>query len=92
MSRQTKRTKAAKADSGGQNLAPTLPVSAPAYPAGSVLHVRTESGDEHHVRLVAALSERQLEAHLRRLFPDEFQDDDDGPGRWGSYLYVRVVA
>lgn len=52
-----------------------------------VLSVRSESGDEYPPMVFKEKpNDEKLKSFLQEIFPDEW---GDGPGIFGSYLYVR---
>ena len=55
-----------------------------------VVTCKSESGDSYGPYLFATEpTDEKLEAFFREECPCEFEEGD-GPGDWGSYLYVHV--
>ena len=55
-----------------------------------ILIVSSESGDDYGPYLFKDKpSSKKVEEFLREECPDEFPEDEDGPGDFGSYLYVE---
>ena len=54
-----------------------------------VIVVKTESGDEDPPHVFARKpSDKKLEAFLREMHPAEWDDESEGMGFKGSWLYV----
>lgn len=55
-----------------------------------VISVNTESGDHYGPYVVKNKPSRKvLKEWLKKSFPSEFEDED-GPGNFGSCLFVKV--
>lgn len=63
-----------------------------------VIHITSESCDDYGIhRFPKKPSDAELEAYLRNLYPGDFpidpeDEDDEGPGIFGSCLHVKQVS
>lgn len=52
----------------------------------------SKSGDDYGpITLIKKPSDKELEKIWRQAAPQEFVEESDGPGNWGSYLHVELV-
>jgi hypothetical protein len=52
--------------------------------------IKSESGDDYGTQVFGfEPTDAELEKWCRRVFEAEFDDERDGPGRWGSCLHVE---
>lgn len=55
-----------------------------------VFTYNTESGDSGVLGVFKKKpTDKKLEKIARDLMPDEFFDDNDGPGNWGSNVFIE---
>jgi len=56
-----------------------------------VITIKAESGEDYGPYLVKNKpSKEDLEKWLKKKFPDEFDEGEDGPGDFGSYLFTSI--
>jgi hypothetical protein len=56
-----------------------------------VTWAHSESGDDYGPCVLAKKpTKKKLEAFWREYAPGDFSDENDGPGNWGSWLYVSL--
>lgn len=57
-----------------------------------VVNANSESGDDYGPYLFDKKpTDKELETFMKDYWPDEFPEEKDGPGKWGSYLYISLV-